>query len=174
MFNPQERYIPIVDEQDEIIGFKKRKDVQQNDIYRVASAILYNSKGEILIAQRGLHKKNSPWKWNVSVAWTVEQWETYDSNIQKEVIEELWIQWISLQLLGKKRIRNYTNFFVQVYLWICNQGKEDFQIEYPEVNDILWVNQPKLEILLRDQKYDISKTLIEIINDFRIFEKIDS
>jgi isopentenyldiphosphate isomerase len=52
--------IPIVDENDNIIDYKMRKDVKISDIYRVSAIILRNSKNQILLAQRGLHKRNDP------------------------------------------------------------------------------------------------------------------
>lgn len=55
--------IPIVDQNDEIIGYKDRADISSDDIYRVSALWVENSKGEFLLAQRGFMKKNGPGRW---------------------------------------------------------------------------------------------------------------
>ncbi len=81
--------IPIVNEQDEIIGYKDRKDRNLVDITRVSALWITNEDGEILLAQRGLNKTHSPGLWGPAVAGTVEEGETYESNIIKEAEEEI-------------------------------------------------------------------------------------
>ena len=49
--------IPIVNEQDEIIGYKDRKDRNIIDITRITGLWLWNEKGEVLLAQRAFSKK---------------------------------------------------------------------------------------------------------------------
>lgn len=57
MVNKQK--IIIVNENDEIIGHKKREEIRQEDIYRVSALWLTNSKNEILLARRGLNKSTT-------------------------------------------------------------------------------------------------------------------
>ena len=52
--------IPLVNEQDEIIGYKERAEIKTEDIYRVSALRITNSQGEILVAQRAFTKKNNP------------------------------------------------------------------------------------------------------------------
>lgn len=52
--------IPIVNLDDEIIGYKERSKITSQDIYRVSALWIENSKGEILLAQRGFMKRNNP------------------------------------------------------------------------------------------------------------------
>lgn len=79
--------IPIVNEQDEIIGYKDRKDRNTVDITRITGLWLWNEKGEVLLAQRALSKDINPGLWGPAVAGTVEEGETYESNIIKEAEE---------------------------------------------------------------------------------------
>lgn len=159
--------IPVVNEDDEIIDYKERSSLWKEDIYRVSAAIIKNKKWEILIAQRGLQKKNNPWQWTVSVAGTVEKDETYDDNIKKEIKEELWLQKVEIKLLGKKKIQKSTSYFCQVYVWYISWD-EEITIEYPEVNDIKWVTRETLEMF--QQEANVSNTLFEFIKDFNLFE----
>ena len=73
----------IVNEKDEVIGSKPRDDRNQTDIIRVSGLLVFNPKGEVLLSRRGLNKINDPGKWGPSVAGTVEEGETYASNIIK-------------------------------------------------------------------------------------------
>ena len=57
--------IPIVNEKDEII-LSKRDKVAQEDVYRVSSLWITNSKKEILLARRALNKRNDPGKMGTS------------------------------------------------------------------------------------------------------------
>lgn len=81
--------IPIVNLDDEIIGYKPRKDITLQDVYRVSALWIENSQGEILLAQRGFLKSVDPGKWGAAVAGTVEKDESYEENILKEMQEEL-------------------------------------------------------------------------------------
>ena len=52
--------IIIVDENDNIIGYKERGTIEQSDIDRVSALWITNSKGEFLLARRAYTKKNNP------------------------------------------------------------------------------------------------------------------
>lgn len=86
MLNPDE-YTQIVDGNDKVIGKKLRSEITKNDIYRVSSLWIFNKNKELLIAQRPMWKKNDPGKWSESVVGTLEDGETYESNLVKEAKE---------------------------------------------------------------------------------------
>jgi len=52
--------IPIVNEQDKIIGYKDRKDRDLKDITRITGLWLWNERSEVLLAQRALNKTPNP------------------------------------------------------------------------------------------------------------------
>lgn len=54
--------IPIVNDNDKIIGYKPRDDRNTKDMYRVSALWITNSKGDILLAQRAFTKKHNPLK----------------------------------------------------------------------------------------------------------------
>src|SRR3989344_2570418 len=105
----------IVDEHDNPIGLKDREDITSEDIYRVSLLWITNSKGEILLARRAYTKSHDPGKWGPAVAGTVEEGETYESNIIKEAEEELGLT--NLKLVSGARLRKRTNYnyFVQQF-----------------------------------------------------------
>lgn len=81
--------ITIVDERDQIIGSKEGAACGSDDISRVSGLFLYTPAREVLIAKRVMTKRHDPGKWSYAVAGTVEEGETYLSNILKEAEEEI-------------------------------------------------------------------------------------
>lgn len=136
--------IPVVDVNDVQIGFKERDELVAGDFYRVAALWLTNSKGEILLAQRAYTKTNSPGKWGPAVAGTVEEGETYDSNIVKEIFEEIGLT-ISIDQLSKgpKVFVRTTEkgFFDQWYFYTTDLPSDEFVIPEDEVAQVRWVNR---------------------------------
>lgn len=82
----------VVNEQDEVIAIKPKEACGPEDITRVSGLFLYNSQREVLIAKRTMDKEYDPGKWSFAVAGTVEEGETYLSNILKETEEEIGLQ----------------------------------------------------------------------------------
>jgi len=90
--------IIVVDEEDNIIDHMSMNEVDKKDLrYRVAALWLKNSKGENLLARRAYNKIHNPGKWGPAAAGTVEKGETYESNIIKEIQEELGIKNLDLK-----------------------------------------------------------------------------
>jgi isopentenyldiphosphate isomerase len=134
--------IIIVNEKDEVIDYKERGTLNQEDIYRVSGLWIENSKGEILLAQRGLHKKNDPGKWGPAVAGTVEEGETYDSNIIKEAEEEIGLKGKSFKKLDKVRRKGKHNYFCQWFF--LSMDDYDFKVQKEEVEQIKWFKRNEL------------------------------
>ncbi len=140
--------ITIVDKDDNPIGSKDRAMLAAGDIYRVASLWLTNSQGHILMAMRSKQKKNDPGTWGPCVAGTVEEDETYDSNMVKEIQEEIGLT-VSLSDLRKGPnilIHGRKNpFFNQWYFYSSNKHESGFTLEPEEVEAIRWFTKKELE-----------------------------
>lgn len=156
----------IVDENDNVIGTKVRSKIMQSDIYRVSCLWLRNSKGEVLLAQRAFNKKNDPGKWGPAVAGTVSENETYEENIQKEILEELGIDDINLAAGPKKFFNGEHRFFYQVYFGVTDKDESEFKIQKEEVEGVKWFNEQKFlkEVKEKPDKYISSvEMMIEAI-----------
>ena len=135
----------IVDENDKIIEYKKRWTILHSDIYRVSALLIKNSNWEFLLAQRKFTKKNNPWKWSFTVAGTIEKWETYDSNIKKEIEEEIGISNLNYKKWDKKRIIWKHNYFCQFYSAILDKDLDYFTIQEEEVESIRWFSLDEIK-----------------------------
>lgn len=145
--------IVIVDDNDQLIGYKDRDALAEGDIYRVTSAWITNSKGEILLAQRAFSKKKDPGKWSCAVAGTVDEGEDYDDNIVKEIEEEIGVKLPlnSLHKGPKMRIRGSKNdFFGQWYAGTLDMSESALVIQKEEVAAVRWVSRDEIRRLMRE------------------------
>ena len=143
--------IQIVNENDEIIAHKHRNEIDYSkDIYRSTTLWITNSKSEILLAQRKLTKDKDPGKWGPAVAGTVEEGETYNSNIRKETEEEIGLTNVELKSVEKFKAGHPRQQFIQVYSTKIDKQIEDFKIQEDEVERIAWMSKTELIKDLRD------------------------
>lgn len=135
--------IPIVNEQDEIIGYKDRKDRNTNEITRITGLWLWNEKGEVLLAQRAFNKELHPGLWGPAVAGTVEEGETYESNIKKEAEEEIGLKNLQFELGPKLRRTTKHAYFAQ---WFTATINSDYPLvkQDSEVESIKWFTKYEL------------------------------
>lgn len=140
--------IPIVDENDNIIRFAEGKeeiDLNHELIYRASSLWITNSKNEILLARRALSKAHDPGKWGPAVAGTVEEGETYESNILKEAEEELGLKNIKPTLGTKYRRKSKWNYFGQQFHLLLDKDISEFKVQENEVAEIKWFSKKELQ-----------------------------
>ena len=141
--------IPIVNEQDEIIGYKEYKDRDPKEIIRISALWLTDKEGNILLAQRGFNKKNSPGLWGPAVAGTVEEGETYEQNIIKEAEEEIGL--IGLKPISSRKVRRSTSheYFCQWFTAIVDHDYP-FKRQKEEVEEIRWFTKDEIIKLLKE------------------------
>jgi len=157
--------IPIVDENDEIIESIDRLEADKNTelIYRVSYLWITDTEGKILLARRALNKKHNPGKWGPAVAGTVEEGETYESNIIKETEEELGLKNIKPILGIKERRKGKHNYFAQEFLLILPVGFNDFEIQTEEVTKVKWFSEEELKKELKENPDSFLKLINEKI-----------
>jgi isopentenyl-diphosphate delta-isomerase len=132
----------IVDENDNPIGLAERDQWEKDTIHRVSALWLTNSRGEVLLARRSFNKLHNPGIWGPAAAGTVEEGETYESNIIKEVAEEIGVVIAADQLTqGPKHLAgtpgNYR--FVQWYLATLDVPYGALRLQEEEVAEARWV-----------------------------------
>lgn len=139
--------IPIVNEQDELIEYREKKDIGPNDINRDTGLWILNEFGEILLGQRSANKKLAPNLWTVAVAGTVEEGETYESNVIKEAYEEIGLKDIKPQflftLLKQQAHRRMSGSFK-----ITIPKDTKLTLEPKEVSEVRWFSLKEIHELL--------------------------
>lgn len=148
--------IYIVDESDNFIGYKERGDIDyEKDIYRSSALWVVNSKGEVLLAQRKLDRVKDPGKWGPAAAGTVEEGETYDSNIYKEAEEEIGLTGYQFEKLKKIRLYAPRHQFMQWYKVVVDEPVDYFTPQPEEVEKVEWISYDNLarEVKENPDKY---------------------
>lgn len=130
-----EIFLPVVDGNDEIITYKAKRTLAVGDVSRVSAIWITNSKWEILLARRSLNKKNDAGKWWPSAAWTVEKDETYESNIIKEVWEEIGLKNLEISIWPKIYVVASRDFFCQRFFAERDIEINDLILQEHEVMD---------------------------------------
>jgi len=135
--------IIIVDKNDLPIGHQERSANDREIISRITGIWILNEKGEILLAQRAKTKRYDPEKWGPAAAGTVEEGETYESNIRKEVEEELGVRIPSVTYGPKIFITDEHDFFCQ-WFWATVASSTIFELQPEEVLAVRWISRNDL------------------------------
>ena len=155
--------IPIVNEQDEIIWYKERSEIELGDVYRVACLYIENSKWEVLLAQRGFLKTNAPGKWWPAVAGTVDEGESYDETMYREAEEEIGLtgevftQWKKYRSTGKHQ------YFCQLYRLVIDKDISEFAKEEWTVEAIRWFSRAELDNLIKESSEIFTSSTVKMI-----------
>ncbi len=142
--------LEIVNENDEVIGVKKRSEITKDDIYRISALWVTNKAGDILLAQRSFDKKHDPGKWAAAVGGTVTEGESYDENIIREAQEELGLKLKKPIKLKKMLVRANTGpYFVQWFGLIVDNNVS-LKRQESEVEELGWFTKQDLVQLLKE------------------------
>jgi 8-oxo-dGTP pyrophosphatase MutT (NUDIX family) len=151
----------IVDENDIIIWYKTKEDIDYSKEFNRNSGLrLINSHWEILIAQRAQSKRFNPGKRWPAVAGTVEQGETYEDNMIKEMQEELWLINIPITLWPKIKHEWASKYIWQRFLAQVEKDISAFKVLRREIAAIKWISRKEL---IEDAKIHPENYLAELI-----------
>ncbi|MEJ0073353.1 MAG: NUDIX domain-containing protein [Candidatus Saccharibacteria bacterium] len=135
----------IVDSDDNLVGSKTREELDLvKDIYRVSGLWITNSHGQALLAQRGLDNDDGAGEWGPAVAGTVQEGETYETNIYKEAEEEIGLKGAAFSLGPKQRISGTRNYFCQWFTTAVDKEVSSFTLQATEVAALQWVDETNL------------------------------
>lgn len=161
--------IQIVDSDDNFICVKEHSDVDYStEIYRVSALWLTNSKGQVLLAKRAAVKDKDPGKWGPAVAGTLEDGETYGTNIYKEAEEEIGLTGVRFFEHKKVFMRYPRKYFCQWYKASVDRGVEEFVLQADEVEELAWVKVVDLKQNLKDNPTMYTSNFQHVIDDLEI------
>ena len=140
--------VVIVDENDNFVRICERDAWNDGEIHRVSSLWVSNSKGEVLLAQRALTKKHAPGQWGPAAAGTVNEGETYETNVVKEAEEEIGLR-VEIEqlvpghkeLLGKPNNRRFRQWFMTK----LDVDLSSLKLQEEEVAAVKWQHWSELE-----------------------------
>lgn len=161
MKNKNTEYLPVVDEEGKILGKASREECHSNPelMHPVIRLHIFNSRGEILLQQRGFNKSVEPGKWDSAVAGHVLYGEKIEDAVKRETFEEVNLKINKFDFIKKSvlKIDNQTEL-VLVYFTITDQepkADEDEveQIKFCKIED---VKKSKMQITPAfESEYDL-------------------
>ena len=88
-----DEYFDVIDESGKIIGKAKRSECHSDRslAHRTVHVLVFNSRGELFLQKRSLHKDIQPGKWDTSIGGHLDLGETFDQAVRREMKEELGI-----------------------------------------------------------------------------------
>ena len=83
----------VVNERDEVIGRKPRREVHRDgDKHRAVHVLVFNKRGEIFLQKRSMSKDTFPGVWDSSASGHLDCGEDYDVCAVREVREEIGLR----------------------------------------------------------------------------------
>ncbi|MDB5178979.1 MAG: idi [Patescibacteria group bacterium] len=161
--------ITIVDQADNVIGSMPRQLArEQGQIHRIASVVIRNPQGQILLHQRSANLQDSPLKWAMGAAGHVDADEDYLTAAHRETQEELGLSCLELQFIGKYYYeRPKANIMLKRFnsLFLAETTQEP-RYNPAEVAQIKWVTPPELKRWLVTKPQDFTRSIPDIMSRF--------
>jgi isopentenyldiphosphate isomerase len=90
LFIVSEEIFDVVNERDEVIDAKSRREVHRLGLkHRAVHVLLFNSRGETFLQKRSTTKDREPGKWDSSTSGHVDSGEDYETCAVRELREEI-------------------------------------------------------------------------------------
>lgn len=150
--------LAIVDEHDEVIGSKARREIHSQGLrHRAVHILVFDPDGRVCLQKRSLSKDVNPGAWDTSAAGHVDFGETYESAALRELMEELGIpRNESFCSIGRIEACELTGWeFVQVY---ATRSTRDLNPNPAEIDMLKWVSHGELERLLEDENVTLTRS----------------
>lgn len=85
-----EEIFDVVNERDEVVDRKPRKEVHARGLlHRAVHVLVFNKRGEVFLQKRSMTKDTSPGLWDSSASGHVDSGEDYDVCAVRELREEI-------------------------------------------------------------------------------------
>ena len=138
-------WLDIVDEQDRVVGRDTRENIHADGkMHRSAHILLFNTKGEIFLQLRSLHKDTNPGLWDTSAAGHVDSGESYLECAVRELHEELGVQvgTSAMEPVGQLTPSQRNGFeFTQIFR-VCSD--QPLRLQKEEIDDGQWLTAAAL------------------------------
>ena len=89
----KEEIFDVVNERDEVIGQKSRREVHRLGLmHRAVHVLVFNAAGQVFLQKRSMMKDRQPGLWDSSASGHVDSGENYDTCSVRELGEEIGLQ----------------------------------------------------------------------------------
>lgn len=131
----------------------ERGTKEPDNTYRiVVHSCIFNSKGEMLIQKRSMNKKDYPGLYDLSGGGSVISGETSEEGIKRELLEELGLDYSTLDLRASLTI-NFPGGFDDFYIIKDDVNLSDITIQEEELDEVLWASIDEIINLINKKEF---------------------
>lgn len=166
--------LDLVNENDEVIGKKRRAEIHRNgDLHRVSHVWVFNSNGKILCQKRSANKDLRPNAWDVIVGGHVLSGSSYEGTAVQELYEEYGLKVGKNNLIPLTLVRHELTDngltcrkFIKIFGLKFDDAIGKISFDINEVSEIKFFSIGELQKIRRDKTLDFVS--------FEHFDKITS
>lgn len=160
-------WLDVVDENDEVVGRERRGFVHARGLmHRSAQVLVFNSKGELFLQKRSVHKDEFPGLWDSSAAGHLDAGEDYIDCARRELAEELGIT-ASVELEPLFRLpASADTGWEHCSVFRCRYDGP-LRLDRHEVEEGRWLSPGKTDRLVADASSPLTPAVRDIWRRFR-------
>jgi len=151
-----EEVFDIVNERDEVIDRKPRREVHARGLWhRAVHVLVFNARGEIFLQKRSMKKDTAAGLWDSSSSGHVDSGEDYDACAVRELREEIGLRVAQTpQRLFKIDARKETGW---EFCWVYRcESEGPFQLHPDEIETGGWFALEKVTRWLTERPQDFA------------------
>jgi isopentenyl-diphosphate Delta-isomerase len=157
---PSEEIFDVVDDHDEVIGQRSRREVHRLGLkHRAIHVLVFNRRGEVFLQKRSMTKDTFPGAWDSSASGHLDTREDYDACAVRELREEIGLVVATPpKRLFKLVARPETGWeFVWVYR---HEAEGPFTLHPEEIETGGWFTPQKISSWMAERPADFASALM--------------
>jgi isopentenyl-diphosphate delta-isomerase type 1 len=157
-----EELFDVVDERDQVIGCRPRREVHQLGLrHRAVHVLVFNSRGQLFLQLRSMKKDCFPGTWDSSASGHVAPGESYDDCAIRELREELGLTLQTpLEPLFKIAACPETG---QEFVWVYRcQAEGPFTLQPEEIESGDWFSPPQISAWIARAPHEFASGFVRI------------
>ena len=155
-----EEIFDVVDDHDEVIGRRPRREVHELGLrHRAVHVLVFNAQAELFLQKRSMLKDCFPGAWDSSASGHLQPGETYDACAVREVGEELGLELKAVpDRLFKIAACPETG---QEFVWVYRcEAEGPFRLQPEEIQCGGWFSHERIESWLQEAPGDFASGFV--------------
>jgi isopentenyldiphosphate isomerase len=157
-----EEIFDVVNEQDEVVGRRRRSEVHRLGLmHRATHVLVFNKRGQVFLQKRSMKKDRQPGLWDSSASGHVDGGEDYDACAARELREEIGLQLTRVpRRLFKLAASPETD---QEHVWVYRcEAEGPFQLHPDEIERGDWFEPIEVTRWMKERPNDFASALLVI------------
>jgi Isopentenyldiphosphate isomerase len=157
-----EEIFDVVNERDEVIGKRPRREVHRLGLmHRATHVLVFNKRGQVFLQKRSMNKDRQPGLWDSSASGHVDSGEDYDTCVVRELREEIGLQLTQVpRRLFKLAASSETD---QEHVWVYRcEAEGPFQLHPEEIERGDWFGPDEVTRWMKERPDDFASALLII------------